>query len=529
MHEFPLSIETPGTVPGLALAAARRWPEREAVVCGGERVTFAALADRMMDAAAAFVAVGLQPGERVCIWAENSITWIVACLGAQAAGGVIVPLNTRFKEAEVGYIVERAGAAFGLASREFFGVRHADLLGALGIAALRRIVPLDAAGWSAFTDMADDASRAEAQRRMGMLSPDDLCDIMFTSGTTGYPKGAMATHGQTVSTARLWASVTTIGPDDRFLILWPFFHCSGYKAGWVVNLAIGATTLPEPTLDVERLLATIEREKVTFLPGPPTLFQTLLADATLDRARLASLRVSITGASSVAPTLIEAMRHELGIPVVLTGYGLTETCGTVTMSSPDDAPEIVTNSCGRALAGIEIAIVDDQGRALPTGEAGEVIVRGMNVMQGYLDDPEATAAAIDADGWLHTGDVGTLDSAGYLRITDRKKDVFIVGGFNCYPAEIEKMLLAHPAIQQAAVVGVPDVRMGEVGKAYVVLKPGALVKPDTLIGWSRERMANFKVPRSFEVVDALPVNATGKVQKFRLGETAGRSDRPADA
>jgi acyl-CoA synthetase (AMP-forming)/AMP-acid ligase II len=328
----------------------------------------------------------------------------------------------------------------------------------------------------------------------------------------------MAPQGQAVRTAFLWARATTIGPGDRFLILWPFFHCSGYKAGWVVNLAIGATTLPEPTLEVDRLLATIERERVTFLPGPPTLFQTLLAMPDRRPSILASLRVAITGASAVAPSMIEAMRSDLGIPIVLTGYGLTETCGTVTMTSPSDPPEIVTTSCGRAIEGIEVACVDGEGRPVPEGSAGEVYVRGMNVMLGYLDDPAGTAEAIDADGWLHTGDVGVLDAAGYLRITDRKKDVFIVGGFNCYPAEIEKMLMAHPAILQVAVTGIPDERMGEVGKAFVVLKPGTALDAPALTAWSRERMANYKVPRAIAFVDALPTNATGKVQKFKLAE-----------
>jgi len=229
------------------------------------------------------------------------------------------------------------------------------------------------------------------------------------------------------------------------------------------------------------------------------------------------VRISVTGATAVAPSLIDAMRNDLKIATVLTGYGLTETCGTVTMTCPDDPAEIVTTSCGKAIAGIELKVADADGNALPAGEAGEVMVRGMNVMLGYLDDPEATADAITADGWLHTGDVGVMDAAGYLRITDRQKDIYITGGFNCYPAEIEKMLQAHPAILQVAVAGVPDERLGEVGKAFVVLKPGATLSADELIAWSREHMANFKVPRQVEFFDALPTNATGKVQKFKLG------------
>ncbi|WP_157215159.1 FadD3 family acyl-CoA ligase [Flavisphingomonas formosensis] len=509
------------TIPHCAQAAAAHWPDALAVIDSDVRLSFAALEERMTQAAAAYVAAGLQPGDRVAIWAQNSVDWIVACLGLQAAGGVLIPLNTRFKGSEAQFILNRARATMAVVADEFLGTRYGDILAEVDIPTVHRIVRLGVDtpdGWATFLAGADPASRAEAERRLAALDEHDLADIMFTSGTTGDPKGAMATHGQAVRTAYLWSKATTIGPGDRFLILYPFFHCAGYKAGWLVNLAIGATTLPEPTLDVDRLLAKVERERVTFLPGPPTLFQTLLAMPERKAGALASVRVSITGASAVAPSMIEAMRSELGIPVVLTGYGLTETCGTVTMTSPSDPPEIVTVSCGRAIEGIEVICADEQGKPLPIGEAGEVLVRGMNVMLGYLDDPAATAEAIDADGWLHTGDIGVLDDAGYLRITDRKKDVFIVGGFNCYPAEIEKMLLAHPAIQQVAVTGVPDERMGEVGKAFVVLKPGAMLEEEALIAWSRERMANFKVPRSIAFLDALPMNATGKVQKFKLAD-----------
>ena len=512
----------PLTIPHCARSAAAHWPDADAVVDGEVRISFAALDERMMQAAAAFVAAGLKPGDRVGLWAQNGLDWIVACLGLQAAGGVLIPLNTRFKGSEAHYILNRAKATMVVVADEFLGTRYADLLAGLDIPTLGRVIRFGVDGpdgWAAFLAGADEASRAEAERRIAALGEHDLADIMFTSGTTGDPKGAMATHGQAVRTAFLWAGATTIGPGDRFLILWPFFHCSGYKAGWVVNLAIGATTLPEPTLEVDRLLETIEREGVTFLPGPPTLFQTLLAMPDRRPSILASLRVAITGASSVAPSMIEAMRTDLGIPIVLTGYGLTETCGTVTMTSPSDPPEIVTTSCGKAIEGIEVACVDGDGRAVPAGTPGEVFVRGMNVMLGYLDDPEGTAEAIDADGWLHTGDVGVLDEAGYLRITDRKKDVFIVGGFNCYPAEIEKMLMAHPAILQVAVTGIPDERMGEVGKAFVVLKPGVALDAPALTAWSRERMANYKVPRAVAFVDALPTNATGKVQKFKLADT----------
>lgn len=516
MPEYSLPTEAEATtIPGLALAAARRWPEDEAVVDGAVRLTFSELSERMRAAAAGFIAAGLQEGERVALWAENSAEWMIACLGLQAAGGVLVPLNTRYREGEAADIVDRSGATFAIGSSRFLDFRYADTLREIAAPALRVVLELGGEGWSNFLS-AGKGREEEVDRRLSRLSGSDLCDIMFTSGTTGAPKGVMTNHEQTVRTARLWADATTITHGDRFLILWPFFHCSGYKAGWVVNLAVGATTLPMTQLDVGELTHIVESEKVTFLPGPPTLFQTLLSDPAFDRERIASLRVSITGAASVPPQMIADMREKLAIPTVLTGYGLTEACGTVTMTAPRDPPEVVVRSCGKAIDGVELKLLGKDNTPVGTGEPGRVMVRGYNVMLGYLDDPEATAEAIDADGWLDTGDIGVMDSEGYLIITDRSKDMFITGGFNCYPAEIEAMLLDHPGIGAVAVKGIPDERMGEVCAAWIV--PATDAEPDKaeIIGWARDRMANFKVPRAVKFVDDLPRNATGKVQKFLL-------------
>lgn len=506
------------TIPHLADAAARRFGDAEAVVDGDRRVGFAELRERMIETAAAFIAAGLGCGERVAIWAPNSLEWIVAALGIQAAGGVLIPLNTRYKAAEAEYILRRSKAAIAVVFGDFLGLSACDMLAGMDLPHLRRTVRIDgggADGWAAF--LAGGAGhRDEAERRLALLSPDDVSDIMFTSGTTGDPKGAVTTHRQTVTTSRLWCRATTLGPADRFAILWPFFHCSGYKAGWVACLVAGATAIPVPMLDADALLALTQREKISFLPGPPTLFQTLLTMPDRPAHALDTVRVSVTGASSVAPSLIDSIRDTLGIPDVVTGYGLTETCGTVSMSNPSDPAIVLTSTSGKPLDGVEVRIVDDTGRDMPRGEAGEIIVRGMNVMQGYLDDPEATREAFNSEGWLLTGDIGLLDENGNLKITDRKKEMFIVGGFNCYPAEIEKILMRHPALLQAAVVSEPDERMGEVGVAHVVLKPGERLDADELIGWARAHMANFKVPRRVIFSDELPLTATGKVQKFRL-------------
>ena len=338
----------------------------------------------------------------------------------------------------------------------------------------------------------------------------------------GQPKGVLSSHAQNVRVFRTWSEFVGLREGDRYLGVNPFFHSFGYKAGWLACLLQGATIYPLAVFDASRALDCIERERISVLPGPPTIYQSLLAHDSLARRDLSSLRLAVTGAASVPPALITRLRTELKFKSVLTAYGLTESTGVVTVCPHDADDATVATRCGVAIPGVEVRCADLSGRAVPTGEAGEVQVRGYNVMLGYFEDPAATAEAIDAEGWLHTGDVGVLDARGYLRITDRMKDVFIVGGFNCYPAEIERLLSEHAAVGQVAVIGIPDERLGEVGKAFVVLRPGQSASAEELLAWSRANMANYKVPRQFQIVTQLPVNAAGKVQKFSLREGDAR-------
>ena len=376
-----------------------------------------------------------------------------------------------------------------------------------------------------FLDRGGAITADEARTRALSVREDDLSDLLFTSGTTGHPKGVMTTHGQNVTTYDAWTGLAGLRAGDRYLVVNPFFHSFGYKAGWLACVLRGATILPQAVFDVPEVLRRIEADRVTVMPGPPTLFQSILAHPDRARFDLSSLRLATTGAAVIPVELIRRMREELGIDVVVSAYGLTETCGTVSMCRADDPPEIVARTSGRAIPGVEVKIAGDTGDEVPRGEPGEVLVRGFNVMKGYFDEPGETAAAIDADGWLHTGDVGEMDAAGNIRITDRKKDMFIVGGFNCYPAEIENLMLAHPGIAQVAVVGIPDERLGEVGCAFVVPKPGVSLAADVIVAFCRETMSNFKVPRRVEIVDALPTNATGKVTRFVLRDRATGSGR----
>ena len=519
--------EGPQTLPGVLARAADRFGEALAIEDGELRLSFRSLAVRVEAVAAAFIATGIRPGERVAIWGPNAASWIVAALGAQSAGAAIVPLNTRLKGREAGDILRRSGARVLCHSGRFLGIDFPQLLRDECLPALGSLLELDSPQWDGFLAAATAANLAEVPRRIAELSARDLADVMYTSGTTGQPKGVMSSHGQNVRVFSAWSGLVGLGPQDRYLIVNPFFHAFGYKAGWLACLLTGATILPMAVFDAAEVIRRIAADRITVLPGPPTLFQSMLAHPALDRGSTATLRLAVTGAASVPVSLIERMRDELGFRTIVTGYGLTESTGTVSMCRPGDDPQTIAHSCGTPLPGTEVRVVDDAGREVPRGSEGEIRVRGYNVMQGYLDDPAATAAAIDAEGWLHTGDIGTMDDRGYLRITDRKKDMFIVGGFNCYPAEIESLISGHPAVAQVAIIGVADERLGEVAAAYIVLRPGARLGIDEFIAWCRDNMANYKVPRRVHFVDTLPTTASGKVQRYALRELAPRTSGAA--
>ncbi|WNG80426.1 FadD3 family acyl-CoA ligase [Mycobacterium sp. ITM-2016-00316] len=478
------------TIPEMVLSVGDRFGDAEAVVDGSLRLSYIELAQRVRCAAGAFAEFGIGKGDRVAIWAPNSAGWLIAAFGAVTAGAVVVPVNTRFKAEEAADIITRSGAKAVLVQNGFLGQDFS--------------VPAGVPAIEITSGFLDSGQPFEAKGLLGT----DIADIIYTSGTTGRAKGVMMNHEQTLRLYTEWCDLADLRQGDRYLIVNPFFHTFGYKAGCISSLIRGATILPVPVFDVPAVVDLIEAEKITMLPGAPTLYHSLLA--VTDKHRLATLRAGVTGAADIPVELIRRVHEELPFQTLATGYGLTE-AGTVTLSRPGDTFEDIATTAGRPCDGVEVRIAAD----------AEVLVRGYTVMQGYLDDPVATAETIDADGWLHTGDLGTVDDAGRLKIVGRKKDMFIVGGFNAYPAEIEGFLLEHPAVRQAAVIGVPDERMGQVGKAFVVCREGddALSEAD-LIAWSRDRMAGYKVPRYVEFLDELPLNATGKVMKDRLQDLA---------
>lgn len=508
----------PRTVPAALDRFARQLPDHDALVTEERSFTAAALREEVHRAAAALIALGVQAGDRVAIWSPNTWHWVVACLAIHHAGAAMVPLNTRYTAAEAGDILARVEAPVLFGMGEFLGHDRVAELDRAALPALRHVVriPIDAretgaGSWDEFiaggTDLDAVAARAAA------VTPDDVSDILFTSGTTGRSKGVLCAHRQSLSASASWAANGKITDADRYLCINPFFHNFGYKAGILACLQTGATLIPHLTFDPLRALQAIEQHRITVLPGPPTIYQTLLDHPVRDDYDLGSLRFAVTGAATVPVVLVERMQSELDIDIVLTAYGLTEANGMGTMCRADDDAVTVATTCGRPFADFELRI--DSGES---GESGEVLLRGPNVMLGYLDDPAATAAAIDGDGWLHTGDIGVLDAAGNLRITDRLKDMYICGGFNVYPAEIEQVLARLDGVADAAVIGVPDERLGEVGRAYLVTRPGAQLDEQSVIAYTREHLANFKAPRSVRFVDALPRNAGGKVVKPQLRE-----------
>jgi acyl-CoA synthetase (AMP-forming)/AMP-acid ligase II len=553
------------TVPAAIAGAAGKFGDGPALAePGGPRISYHQLLQQTTTVTRALIAEGVAPGDRVAIWSPNTHHWVLAAFGALSAGATLVPVSTRFTGPEALDVITRSGASVLFAADRFLGI---DRLAALRTAAaaqageaardgarsenhqaaerhagagllpgrLRLVVrvpmpdapqtgpPAGAAdgaiGWADLLDRAAAVPASAAEKRAAAVRPQDVSDILFTSGTTGRSKGAMTAHRQSLAVARAWAERGRLTPADRYLVVNPFFHSFGYKAGILACLVSGATLVPQLVYDAGRAMSLVASERITVLPGPPTIYQTILDHPDRAGRDLSSLRLAVTGAATVPVALIERMRRELSFESVLTAYGLTEAV-VATMCEPGDGPQIVATTSGRAAAGFEVRIAGPDGEEAKPGEPGEVLLRGPNLMLGYLNDADATSAAVDPGGWLHTGDIGRLDADGYLTITDRLKDMYICGGFNVYPAEVEQVLARLDAVAESAVIGVPDGRLGEVGKAYVVTRPGRALDEATVLAFCRERLAGYKLPRQVVFRDDLPRTPAGKPLKRLLREEA---------
>ena len=415
------------TIPALIDDAAVRFPDNEALADGDVQWTFPEFRDHIRGAARALISSGIEKGDRVALWAPNIWEWAVAALGVHVAGGIVVPVNTRWKGREAAYALDNSGARLLFTVTDFLETDYVALLGGLAPPSLEEIVVLrgtvgeGAVSFADFLARAADVTDEELTARTALITGDDLCHIMFTSGTTGNPKGAMLTHSAICRAYHAWATV--IGLDqDRYLIINPFFHSFGLNAGILACLMTGSTIVPHPVFDVPSVMKRVPEERISMLPGPPAIYQTILNSADLDQYDMSTLRLAVTGAAPVPVPMIEAMREKLGFDTIITGYGLTESSGMATMCRHDDDPETISTTSGRAIDDVEVKIVDPENadhatNEMARGEPGEIVVRGYNIMLGYWQDPEKTAKAIDADGWLHTGDIGVMDDRGYIDIT----------------------------------------------------------------------------------------------------------------
>jgi acyl-CoA synthetase (AMP-forming)/AMP-acid ligase II len=501
--------DQPTTIPAALRRAAETFTDNPAYVFEGTTLTYGELLERVRRVARGFVALGLKPSDRVVIWGPNSLDWAVSALAASYAGGTVVPANSRYVAPEVADLVTRTNAKLVLVADGFLGKTQIADLEATGQVDSSTVINLslglDAVAAQGDPDF-DIDSVADA------VSPDDVADILFTSGTTGRSKGVMSAHRQSVGVAQVWGELGGVNADDQYLVVNPFFHSFGYKIGIIVGLLFGPTLYPVATFDLDETMQLIQDRGITLLPGAPTIFQSILTAPNRADYDLSSLRLAVTGAAVVPVVLIERMRDELHIDKVVTAFGMTEAV-VVTMCREGDSAETIATTCGRVVPNMEMRI----------GEGGELLLKGDYVMLGYLDDPEATAEAIK-DGWLHTGDVGVIDDNGNLKITDRLKDMYISGGFNVYPAEVEQTLMRLDGINDIAVVGIPDERMGEVGMAFVVRGNDSL-DAEAVLAHAKANLANYKVPRRVTFTDVLPRNLGGKVLKNQLRDQVNEGDQ----
>ncbi len=486
-------------------------PDKPVALFAGGKMTYGELDELSDRLAAGLEASGLRPGEAVALQLPNIPQFLVAYFGILKAGGVVVPLNVMFKAPEMafhlgdsaarmlitweGVLGEAAKGAEHAGLAEIYAVGHAE--GVDAVMPFERLLATPADG-----------------HRLARRDPADTAVIVYTSGTTGRPKGAELTHMQLYMNADIPGRLFDVQPDDVVITVLPLVHVVGLSSIMNVVVRFGCTMSLVPRFDPAAVLTAIQRDRATIFEGVPTMFIGLLSHPDLDSYDVSSLRVAISGGASIPAPVLDTFERRFGL-VILEGYGLSETASTTTFNRSIGERRVY--SVGKAIWGTETQVWDDEGRKLPPGKdnVGEVVTRGLHVMKGYLHNPEATAAAFTGD-WLHTGDLGYIDEDGFLFIVGRKKELIIRGGYNVYPSEIEDVLHANPAIAEAAVVGVPDERVGEEVMAVVTLRPGMSITAPEVIAYCKDRMAAYKYPRRVEFRDELPKNSLGKILKDEL-------------
>jgi len=502
-----------------------RFADREALVVRHQeyRATYRELSEQVELAARALMANGVGKGDRVGIWAPNRYEWVIVQWATARVGAILVTINPAYKAEELRYALRKAGVSLLFSARGFRGADYVAMLDQVrgDCPALREIVVLDDE-WQPFLTESRLTDEDELRGREASLDPSDPINIQYTSGTTGFPKGATLSHRNILNNGYFTGEVLRYSEHDRVCVPVPFYHTFGMVLGNLVAMTHGAcVVVPGESFDAGEVLRAVEAERCTSLYGVPTMFIAELAEPGLDTFDLATLRTGIMAGAPCPVEVMKQVRSRLHMEEITIGCGMTETSPLSTQTSVDDPVEKRVTTVGRVHPRVEVKIVDPAtGASVPRGVAGEQCTRGYSVMLGYWDDLEATSKAIDAEGWMHSGDLAVMDDDGYVSIVGRIKDMIIRGGENIYPREVEEFLYRLPEIDQVEVIGVPSERYGEEVMAWVRLREGVTVTSEELIAACRGRIATYKIPRYWKFVESFPMTVTGKTQKYRMREIA---------
>jgi fatty-acyl-CoA synthase len=532
------------TVGQLLSKIADQYPEHEAVVYVDRdlRYTYRQFYEICGQAAKGFMKLGIAKGDQLAIWASNYPEWLITQFATGRMGAVLVTVNTNYRTAELEYLLRQSDTSTLLLMESYRGVSYTEMLyeivpelkdaepGKLQsqrLPCLKNVVILSDKkypgmfNWSDVMELGKTVSDEELREREDSLDPFDVINMQYTSGTTGFPKGVMLTHSNIINNGRNIAECMNLTFQDRLCIPVPFFHCFGCVLGTMACVSVGATMVPVLEFDALEVLKTVEKERCTGLHGVPTMFIAELNHPEFSSFDLSSLRTGIMAGSPCPIEVMKAVVERMGAREITIAYGQTESSPVITQTRTNDPIELRVTSVGRPLPHVEVKIVDPStGKELPPGEQGELCTRGYHVMKGYYKNPEATKNVIDEDGWLHTGDLATMDENGYFKITGRLKDMIIRGGENIYPREIEEFLYTHPKIRDVQVIGVPSVKYGEEVMAWIQVKDGETLTPEEVRAYCEGKIARFKIPRYIEFCESFPMTASGKIQKFKLREQA---------
>lgn len=534
------------TIGQLFAQTVNQYPEHEAVVYAdrGLRYTYRQFYEVCGQAAKGFMRLGIEKGEHVAIWASNMPEWLITQFATARMGAVLITVNTNYRTSELEYLLQQSEATTLLLMESYRGASYIDMLHELvpelqqaapgdwhstRLPHLKRVIVLGEKkysgmwNWSDVLQLGHEVSEQELREREESLHPDDVVNMQYTSGTTGYPKGVMLTHSNIVNNSRNIAECMNLTYKDRLCIPVPFFHCFGCVLGTMTCVSVGATMVPLQEFHPLEVLRTVEQERCTALHGVPTMFIAELNHPDFSSFDLSSLRTGIMAGSTCPIEVMKAVVERMGAREITIVYGQTESSPGITQTRIDDPIELRVSTVGRPLPHVEVKIVDPEtGKELPPGQQGELCTRGYHVMKGYYKKPKETAAAIDEAGWLHTGDLATMNEEGYFTITGRLKDMIIRGGENIYPREVEEFLYTHPKIRDVQVVGVPSAIYGEEVMAFIQVKEGETLTAEEVRAYCEGRIARFKIPRYVEFCDSFPMTASGKIQKYKLREQGAR-------